>query len=133
MDLRDDVEIFEEALDDLENMVSGNADEFPCANADEHQSENDTVSPKSAEECEVSVEQECSGGTSSGISADSASYASVVQGHSGSPVDTPGATGSDKSSIMEFSESSDSQSILGPKVPRSAMVPVIFRGRLKLV
>ena len=105
--------------DDLERM-SGDADKAPCPSADECQSENDTVSSKPVGE--VNVDRERRDDTSN--SADSASYANVVQEHSGPLVDTPGATSGGEGSIMEFSESSESQSILGPKAP-----PVSYSSR----
>ena len=100
----------EEDMDDLDGEGSVDADETPCPGASESQIESgaDPVEKES----EVSTKHGCS----NTVSTDSSSYASVIQGHSVSLVDTP-RTSSSEDSIMEFSENSASQSVLGPKVP----------------
>ena len=119
-DLGDETDAFEEIMDDLEGIGSVDADETPCAGTSESQKEDSAHPTEPIEkESEVSTKHDYSSSASAG----SSSYASVVQGHSDSLVDASGAPSSEDS-IRDFSESSESQSILGPEVP-----PVTYGSR----
>lgn len=119
-DLGDEIDAFEEDMDDLEGIGSFDADETPSSDVGGSPNKSSAGPAEPVEkESEVSTKHDGSGSGS----AASSSYASVVQGHSDSLVDAP-RTCSSEGSIMKFSESSESQSILGPKVP-----PVTYGSR----
>ena len=111
----------EEDMDDLNGEEFVDADETPSSGAGEVPSEGgaDPVTKEGA----VSTKP---GNTAS---ADSSSYASVVQGHSAPLVNTPQTSSED--SIMEFSEDSASQSILEPKVPPATYGSRNLQGKVK--